>query len=497
MRELRKPSTLRPSTLSMLWLAGVFTLTPGCGLGPQEPSLSAYSQSATVLSGGEEVRLAVSHESTTPVTIRWSATAGTLGGTYSEAASSITWQAPYCIPEGAPLPVVTATLTDEKGRSASAAFHFQEAALFRCVVSESAPMRRPRVGHTATLLTSGKVLVVGGVSGFATLQSPSYSSAVPSVFESSAELYDPSTGTWAPTGALNRPRTGHQAHLLPSGKVLVVSGGWRRLEGSFDLEAITTLELYEPSTGTWTAVSEWAGDIRSVKSSVLLASGKVLVLGRDETGYLRSALYDPEANTWRPATSPSGDFSMEDVIRLRSGRVLAVGTRHIRGADGYSRPSPGAWRYDPGTDTWALTGPMQAAESFFDTSLSLLPSGEVLCLYDLQGQVTAELYRPETDTWVRTASPPVNNPTSFDASPVPSGPVIFTSTDLDWRLNVFDAATASWRMAGHLPGRLPWGGTVTPLPSGQALLVGGQLRVEFPLSVTPQGTTWLYGPRSP
>ena len=65
--------------------------------------------------------------------------------------------------------------------------------------------------HTATLLPSGKVLVAGGYDDGGTL--------------SSAELYDPASGTWTATGSLGTARYDHTATLLPSGKVLVAGGG--------------------------------------------------------------------------------------------------------------------------------------------------------------------------------------------------------------------------------------------------------------------------------
>ena len=49
-----------------------------------------------------------------------------------------------------------------------------------------------RTRHTATLLPNGKVLVAGGNNGHHAL--------------SSAELYDPATGTWTATGSLGTAR---------------------------------------------------------------------------------------------------------------------------------------------------------------------------------------------------------------------------------------------------------------------------------------------------
>ena len=86
-----------------------------------------------------------------------------------------------------------------------------------------------RTEHTATLLTNGKVLVVGGQGSGQN-------------FLASAELYDPATGTWTTTGSLLTARIGHTATLLKNGKVLV--GGQ-----DSHFTSLTSAELYDP--GNW------------------------------------------------------------------------------------------------------------------------------------------------------------------------------------------------------------------------------------------------------
>ena len=81
-----------------------------------------------------------------------------------------------------------------------------------------------RVGHTATLLRNGKVLVAGGENG---------------VRLASAELYDPRTRRWTATGSMTTGRIGATATLLRTGKVLVVGG----------CGACAIGDIYDPRTG--------------------------------------------------------------------------------------------------------------------------------------------------------------------------------------------------------------------------------------------------------
>jgi hypothetical protein len=79
-------------------------------------------------------------------------------------------------------------------------------------------MTMARSEHTATLLPNGKVLILGGVTNAIFADSAD-------AYPPSAELYDPVAGTFAATGSMSRGRYGCTATLLPSGKVLILGGG--------------------------------------------------------------------------------------------------------------------------------------------------------------------------------------------------------------------------------------------------------------------------------
>jgi CBS domain/Kelch motif/Galactose oxidase, central domain len=94
----------------------------------------------------------------------------------------------------------------------------------------------PRFDHTATLLTNGKVLVVGGL----VRCTPACQAT------NTAELYDPATGAWSSAGTLPAALGTHAAVRLQNGKVLVISGF------SPPNTLLRTAYLYDPDSGAWT-----------------------------------------------------------------------------------------------------------------------------------------------------------------------------------------------------------------------------------------------------
>lgn len=200
------------------------------------------------------------------------------------------------------------------------------------------PMSVERGLHTCTLLGNGKVLVAGGCPA----------GTAPAT--SSAELYDPATGLFTPTGSLLGARYYHTATLLPSGKVLVAGGctsGWPCTAST------AAAELYDPLTGTWSATGALPAAVVA-HAAAPLPSGQVLVAGGCETyvGCGDSArdrgasLYDPATGTWQATGALGRGRSDFVLVPLGSGQVLALGGAY------FSTPGRSTERWDPVAGSW-------------------------------------------------------------------------------------------------------------------------------------------------
>jgi hypothetical protein len=161
------------------------------------------------------------------------------------------------------------------------------------------------------LLPSGKVLVTGGynISG----NNPT------NYWLSSAELYDPATGTWAMTATMLARRAYDTLTLLPNGNVLVAGGA--NTNGS-----LSSAELYDPITAAWKATGGM-NLARQSHTATLLPNGQVLVMGGlGPTGTTNAAeLYDPGTGKWTATVALSSARYAHTATLLPNGRVLLAG----------------------------------------------------------------------------------------------------------------------------------------------------------------------------
>ena len=296
-------------------------------------------------------------------------------------------------------------------------------------------MVTPRDLHTAVRLQDGRVLVVGGLTG------PERD------YLTSAELYDPATGTWSPAGSIAKPLVA--ATLLRDGKVLVLvgdpNGGPRRAE------------VFDPASGTWTATGPMdPGAEESDDTFTVLRDGRVLLAGREG-----ARVYDPASGTWtltRPMVRSSGGGG----TLLQDGRVLDIF---------------GAQLYDPANGTWTATGKKNNQGS--GAGAALLSDGKVLVAggrafttsidgksIDEHDLDSAEVYDPVTGSWTAIANMHAKAQTTT-AFVQPDGKVLVVGSH---SAEVYDPATGTWTELPVRPGiRF---GAATLLSDGSVLVTG-------------------------
>ncbi|HEX5753254.1 MAG TPA: kelch repeat-containing protein [Archangium sp.] len=248
------------------------------------------------------------------------------------------------------------------------------------------PMSTSRASSTATLLLTGEVLVAGGLgqagSGLWTLSTDQALS--------SAELFNPETQTWRPTGPLNEARHSHSALLLSTGEVLVAGGV------DSQGQRLSSVELYDPAKGTWRMSSPMLTS-RQSPMVVQLPTGEVLVAGGlDARGHPLASveLYDPGNGKWTEATAMNAARASSTAALLYTGEVLVAG-----GTDG-SQVLSSTEVYDPGERTWTEVGKLNTARQ--SHAAHLMPTGRVLVLGGSSGKSPldgVEVYDPKHREW--------------------------------------------------------------------------------------------------
>ena len=245
-------------------------------------------------------------------------------------------------------------------------------------------MITPRGGPTATRLSNGKVLIAGGGGA----PSPTGLTSV-----ASAELYDPSTGIFITTGSMSRPRSGHTATLLNTGKVVIAGGNDPTV---FPGASLATAELYDPASGTFSSTASMSG-ARQEHTATLLNDGTVLIIGGISTlmpnvELTTAELYDPANGTFSFVGSMFTGRSNHTATLLNDGFVLVTGGMAPLNALGNPAALGNSELYNPGSRTFGPTAAMTAPRD--QHTATLLNDGTVLVVGgESQAAQTAERYR--------------------------------------------------------------------------------------------------------
>jgi hypothetical protein len=217
-----------------------------------------------------------------------------------------------------------------------------------------------------------------------------------------AELYNPSTGTFSATGSLNTPRSAHTATLLDNGTVLIAGG-------SNTSGYLASAELYNPSTGLFTTVTGSLNTARSTHTGTLLSNGMVLIAGgqNSSSGWLASAeLYNPSTQLFTTVGNLNTARRSHTATGLNNGQVLIVGGY---GAEQVGGPGQlgSAELYNPSNETFALTGSLNQARYYHTATLrndgKVLIAGGEINIPSVTVESSTEVYNPASGTFAQTA----------------------------------------------------------------------------------------------
>jgi hypothetical protein len=270
-------------------------------------------------------------------------------------------------------------------------------------------------------------------------------------------------------------RRGHTATLLPNGKVLVAGGE----EGT--PAPLASAELFDPSTGNWTATGAMAG-LRYGHVAALLPTGKVLVAGGSsadgELAISAAELYDPASGTWSNAAPMSIARYRPQYASLANGKVLVTGG--ITGETDHA-PIASAEIYDPATNSWSSVGAMTTARG--EHTMTVLPNGSVLVAGGL-GPPAAPLSSAE----ILPSSPP-------DAPTGPTANAGLASATVSFSPPVEDGHSS---ITAYTVTATPGGGHATVPGTGRSATVAGLTAgVSYTFTVTATNALGTSPPSSP
>jgi hypothetical protein len=318
-----------------------------------------------------------------------------------------------------------------------------------------------RDSFTATVLQSGKVLMVGG---------SVYGESLPI---GTCELYDPVSGTFSETGSLIVPRIVHTATLLSNGTVLVVGG--LASDGQGDLTETAVAELYNPSLGTFSQTGSLRY-ARALHTATLLGSGQVLIAGGEGVGSepAQAELYSTITNSFSTSGSLNTPRDQHTATLLNDGTVLIAG-----GEAGIEGPDVAvAELYSSTAGTFATTGSMNAPG--IGSPATLLNSGKVVIAgggYGLTGSLArTETYDPVAKLFTLGPSLAAARQ-AFTATLLGNGEVLFAggygnNNALLATGELYNPSSGTISLAGNLNvARL--GHVAAPLNNGMVLFAGG------------------------
>jgi WD40 repeat protein len=379
-------------------------------------------------------------------------------------------------------------------------------------------------GMTATLLQTGKVLLVGGGGMTVAPDNPYYvGSTLSLLFDP-----DPHAETFTPTkGTISWPRAFHTATLLEDGRVLIAGGAG--YDNGFC--PYPSAEIYDPGTDTFESGPPMLTAGRLLQTSTLLADGTVLIAGGHEQvpacpqSQHDAQVFDPGAWAFSdpgPMPNPrygqtatllpdgsvmlaggnlgtkpgpdNGDATKDgsvslyssqkgfvpSVLSLTTGReghtatLLADGTLLFAGGTSMAGSVMNSAEVYTAFDFVSVPSPMPLHIPRKDHRATLLPNGRVLLTggVDGTGQLTSTTETFDPSTGSLTLGKMLDARARHSATMLVTGQVLLAGGACGPTAELYDPVTGTSVFTGHLTTPRT-GHAATLLPDGRVLVAGG------------------------
>ena len=313
-----------------------------------------------------------------------------------------------------------------------------------------APMNFARRGHECLTLRDGSVLVLGGVMDINK--------------EDSVERYDPSANTWTLLASMPTSNYGMASVQLDDGRVLVAGGSSSRPDAFvFDLTANVwtrtnslsvgrtypkaiklpdsrvlvlgglgdtnrrAVEVYTPSTGTWSTVAPLLAD-SGEPAAALLSDGRVFVSETDSNDNAQTQVYDASINTWTLLPQANSAHAWGARMVLVNGAPILAG-----GNTAYQQPQY-IERFDFAQQRWVTLGTLSLPRDGF--TLDALADGSVIAAGGIDWGNNKQTFALMDLTTFSTTPPSSTEPLTYNATNTNSAQQ--NTTNRSFKLNAGD-----------------------------------------------------------
>jgi Kelch motif len=267
--------------------------------------------------------------------------------------------------------------------------------------TSTAGTKQARVEEAAIGLADGRVLVAGGEDPAKRFGYPCQRMPSDRVL-SSTEVWDPATDKWTSGGDLHQRQWRPTLLGLKDGRVLALHGLICTPQVTFDKCAPESCrpsaqgEVWDPARAKWATIAPYTIDRPGEVGAAVLTDGRVLIAGGAGED-ARAEIWSPTTGAWSVTAPMSLNRVGAQVTALADGRALVTGGR--ASLDFGSSVLRAAEVFDPRTNGWTATSPMQSAR--LEHSAALLADGRVLVAGcgDAESVARAEVWSASDGQW--------------------------------------------------------------------------------------------------